>query len=191
MEIAITGAGIICAIGNDKQQVLESLRKGESGIGTMKYLSSKRLELAVGEVELCSAEMAAMLSLDADDPHSRTSLMGAIAVRQALAQAGFRPDGTHGKGLEGKKVVLISGTTVGGMDITEQYFERMKTDDSLLYLPQSNECGKSTVEIAQMSGLQAECCTISTACSSALNSIMLGCEMLRRGEADVVIAGGS
>lgn len=191
MEIAITGAGIICAIGNDKQQVLESLRKGESGIGTMKYLSSKHLELPVGEVKLSNAEMAAMLSLDADYPHSRTSLMGAIAVRQALAQAGFSPDGTHWKGLEGKKVVLISGTTVGGMDITEQYFERMKTDDSLLYLPQSNECGKSTVEIAQMSGLQAECCTISTACSSALNSIMLGCEMLRRGEADVVIAGGS
>ena len=191
MEIAITGAGIICAIGNDKQQVLESLRKGESGIGTMKYLSSKHLELPVGEVKLSNAEMAAMLSLDADYPHSRTSLMGAIAVRQALAQAGFSPDGTNWKGLEGKKVVLISGTTVGGMDITEQYFERMKTDDSLLYLPQSNECGKSTVEIAQMSGVQAECCTISTACSSALNSIMLGCEMLRRGEADVVIAGGS
>ena len=191
MEIAITGAGIICAIGNDKQQVLESLRKGESGIGTMKYLSSKHLELPVGEVKLSNAEMAAMLSLNADYPHSRTSLMGAIAVRQALSQAGFSPDGIHWKGLEGKKVVLISGTTVGGMDITEQYFERMKTDDSLLYLPQSNECGKSTVEIAQMSGLQAECCTISTACSSALNSIMLGCEMLRRGEADVVIAGGS
>ena len=113
MEIAITGAGIICAIGNDKQQVLESLRKGESGIGTMKYLSSKHLELPVGEVKLSNAEMAAMLSLDADYSHSRTSLMGAIAVRQALAQAGFSPDGTHWKGLEGKKVVLISGTTVG------------------------------------------------------------------------------
>ncbi len=191
MEIAITGAGIICAIGNDKSGVLESLRKGTSGIGQMKYLKSKHLELPVGEVKLSNAEMAAMLGLDIDYPHSRTSLMGAIAVRQALSEAGFRQNGASWAGLEGKKVVLISGTTVGGMDITEQYFERMKTDDSLLYLPQSNECGKSTVEIAQMSGIQAECCTISTACSSALNSIMLGSEMLRRGEADVVIAGGS
>lgn len=34
-------------------------------------------------------------------------------------------------------------------------------------------------------------CTVSTACSSALNSIMVGAEMLKRSEADIVIAGGS
>lgn len=78
------------------------------------------------------------------------------------------------------------------MDIAELYFERMKTDDSLLYLPQSNECGKSTREMAEMAGLgNIETCTISTACSSALNSIILGSEMLKRDEADIVITGGS
>ena len=78
------------------------------------------------------------------------------------------------------------------MDLTEMYYEQMKTDDSLLYLPQSNECGKSTEEMAELTGLEnAEICTISTACSSALNSIILGSEMLKRNEVDIVIAGGS
>ncbi|MBO5814457.1 MAG: beta-ketoacyl synthase chain length factor, partial [Alistipes sp.] len=138
-----------------------------------------------GEVQLSNEEMKQMLGITTSEPMSRTTLMGAIAVRQALAQAGL-------KDLSGKRVALISGTTVGGMDLTEQYIERMKEDDSLLWLPQSNDCGNSTKEIAEVAGVpNAEICTISTACSSALNSIILGAEMLKRDEVDVVIAGGS
>lgn len=185
--ISVTGLGIICSIGNDADSVLDSLRKGKSGIGTMKYLQSKHTELPVGEVQLSNDEMKAILGIHDDTPMSRTTLMGAIAIRQALDQAGLTVSE-----LNSKRVALISGTTVGGMDLTENYYEQMKTDDSLLYLPKSNECGKSTEEMAQIVGLaNAETCTISTACSSALNSIILGSEMLERDEVDIVIAGGS
>lgn len=184
-SVSITGLGIICAIGNDTQSVLESLQKGESGIRPMKYLQSKHDDLPVGEVQLSNDEMKAILGIESPAPASRTSLMGAIAIRQALKQAGI-------ENLQGKRVAVISGTTVGGMDLTEQYFEQMKTDDALLSLPSDNECGQSTIEMAQMAGVEnAECCTISTACSSALNSIILGTEMLKRDEVDLVIAGGS
>lgn len=183
--ISVTGLGIICSIGNDAASVLDSLKKGESGIRSMKYLQSKHKELPVGEVQLSNEEMKAILGISDPKPMSRTTLMGAIAIRQALEQAGISD-------LKGKRVALISGTTVGGMDLTEMYYEQMKTDDSLLYLPQSNECGKSTEEMAELTGLEnAEICTISTACSSALNSIILGSEMLKRNEVDIVIAGGS
>ncbi len=183
--VSITGYGIICAIGNDAEAVLDSLRKGESGIRRMKYLESKHNDLPVGEVQLSNDEMKAILGIADPSPRSRTSLMGAIAIRQALRHAGVTS-------LEGKRVAVISGTTVGGMDLTEKYFEQMKTDDSLLSLPSDNECGKSTIEMAEMAGVKnAECCTISTACSSALNSIILGTEMLKRDEVDLVIAGGS
>lgn len=184
-SVSITGLGIICAIGNDTQSVLESLQKGESGIRPMKYLQSKHNDLPVGEVQLSNDEMKAILGIESPAPASRTSLMGAIAIRQALKQAGI-------ESLQGKRVAVISGTTVGGMDLTELYFEQMKTDDALLSLPSDNECGQSTIEMAQMAGVEnAECCTISTACSSALNSIILGTEMLKRNEVDLVIAGGS
>lgn len=183
--ISVTGLGIICSIGNDAASVLDSLKKGESGIRSMKYLQSKHKELPVGEVQLSNEDMKALLGISDPKPMSRTTLMGAIAIRQALEQAGISD-------LKGKRVALISGTTVGGMDLTEMYYEQMKTDDSLLYLPQSNECGKSTEEMAELTGLEnAEICTISTACSSALNSIILGSEMLKRNEVDIVIAGGS
>ena len=185
--ISVTGLGIICSIGNDADSVLESLRKGETGVGPMKYLQSKHSYLPVGEVKLSNDQMKDILGIKDESPMSRTTLMGAIAIRQALEHAGITVEQ-----LNGKRVALISGTTVGGMDLTENYYEQMKTDDSLLYLPKSNECGKSTEEMAEIIGLtDAQTCTISTACSSALNSIILGSEMLKRDEVDVVIAGGS
>lgn len=183
--ISITGLGIICAIGNDADSVLDSLRRKESGIRRMKYLQSRHDDIPVGEVQLSTDEMKEMLGLDCNVVASRTSVMGAIAVREALRQAGITDT-------EGKRLALISGTTVGVMDVTEKYFERMKSEPELQFLPHSNECGKSTEQIAEYAGIpEAVCCTVSTACSSALNAIMLGSEMLRNGEADIVIAGGS
>ena len=183
--VSITGQGIICAIGNDVPSVLDSLVHARSGIRPMKYLKSRHSELPVGEVQLSNSQMKRILGLEESALASRTSLMGAIAIREALSQVGTSR-------LGGKRVVLISGTTVGGMDLSENYWERMKNEDSLLNLPLCNDCGNSTVEMAHMAGLDGvRCCTISTACSSALNSVMLGSEMLRHDEADIVIAGGS
>ena len=194
MNIAITGLGIICAIGNDCQQVLDSLLNRKTGVGMMKYLQSCHTELPVGEVKLSDDELKTLLGLPVGSLYSRTTLLGAVAVKQAMADAGLSADM-----LAGKKVVLISGTTVGGMDVTERILADMR---EVLQTPNANrstpidyvkrhDCGSTTNEIAQVCGLDCEVCTISTACSSAINSIIVGCEMLRSGEADLVIAGGS
>ena len=197
MDIAVTGFGIVCAIGNDASEVLCSLKEGRTGIGSMRYLQSSHKELPVGEVKLSNEEMKRMLGLDGkavqskfsngqreDAIISRTVLMGAIAIRQALQHASLD--------LKGKRIVLINGTTVGGMDITERYFKQIKENDALLPLLEKHDCGSSTREMADLAGLEeAEVCTVSTACSSAVNAIILGSEMLKNGEADIVIAGGT
>ena len=194
MNIAITGLGIICAIGNDCQQVLDSLVNKKTGVGMMKYLQSCHKELPVGEVKLSDDELKTLLGLPVESLYSRTTLLGAVAVKQAMADAGLSADM-----LAGKKVVLISGTTVGGMDVTERILTDMRDSLKTPYTQQPSpvdyvkrhDCGSTTNEIAQICGLDCEVCTISTACSSAINSIIVGCEMLRSGEADIIIAGGS
>ena len=183
--ISITGAGIICAIGNDKVSVLDSLRNRESGVRSVKYLETVHGELPVGEVQMSDDEMKAMLGLASGTVVSRTSLMGALAIKQALSQAGIEETG-------GRRIALISGTTVGVMDVTEMEYHRNKAVLNVRDLPKGNECGKSTEQMAALAGLEdVELCTVSTACSSALNSIIVGAEMLRHSEADIVIAGGS
>ena len=184
-NIVITGEGIISAIGNDKATVLQSLLDGRSGIVEMKHLHSSHHELPVGEVQLSNDEMKAMLALPIEEQTSRTSLMGMLAVRQALAEA-LLPETAS----KNRRVVLISGTTVGGMDITEQYYDSFATSDEHLDCLKKHDCGSSTEEIAAMFGI-SECTTISTACSSAANALILGANLLKTGQADLVIAGGS
>ena len=184
-NIVITGEGIISAIGNDKATVLQSLLDGRSGIVEMKHLHSSHHELPVGEVQLTNDEMKTMLALPVEEQTSRTSLMGMSAVRQALAEAQL-PETAP----KNRRVVLISGTTVGGMDITEQYYDSFATSDEHLDCLKKHDCGSSTEEIAAMFGI-SECTTISTACSSAANALILGANLLKTGQADLVIAGGS
>ena len=184
-NIVITGEGIISAIGNDKAAVLQSLLDGRSGIVEMKHLHSSHHELPVGEVQLSNDEMKAMLALPVEEQTSRTSLMGMLAVRQALAEAQL-PETAP----KNRRVVLISGTTVGGMDITEQYYDSFATSDEHLDCLKKHDCGSSTEEIAAMFGI-SECTTISTACSSAANALILGANLLKTGQADLVMAGGS
>lgn len=185
-SIAVTGYGIISAIGHNAADTLASLRAGKSGVGTMRHLQSAHTELPVGEVTLSNDEMKSLLGIPQCDIVSRTTLLGAIAVRQAMAHAGYTA-----QDLRGKRVAFISGTTVGGMDVTERYFASMKDGETDLSPIRQHDCGSNSHDIARLCGLQCEVSTISTACSSALNAIILGSEMLRHGDADVVIAGGT
>ena len=184
MNIAITGEGIICAIGADKASVLDSLRRKQTGIATMRYLPSGHHELPVGEVKLSDDEMKSLLGIESSVEVSRTALMGMLAVRQALDDAGYHSE-------RNGKVVLISGTTVAGMDITERHFTDLRTSDEHLSCLRYHSCGDNTRQIADHFGCFSEVTTVSTACSSAANALILGAEMLKTGEADIVVAGGT
>ena len=113
--IVITGEGIVCAIGNDENSVAEHLMARRTGIGPVRHLSSVHHEFPVGEVKLSNAEMKRQLGIESSVQMSRTALMGIMAVGQALRKAHVQSDGR-------RRIVLISGTTVAGMDITEQAF---------------------------------------------------------------------
>lgn len=189
-SIAIIGTGIVCAIGNNKEEVLEALLRRQTGIGTMRFLHSAHHELPVGEVKLSNEEMKASLGIEPSKEVSRTELLGLVALRQAVKEGAVRRS-------DGKRVVLVNGTTVGGMDITEQHYAELRShaDD---HLPQEtleclrhHDCGSSTAGMARYCDCFDDYTTLSTACSSAANAIILGAQLLDMGLADVVVAGGT
>lgn len=167
-DIVITGAGVVSAIGLNWQENLQALRAGRSGVGPVRFLRTSHSEFPVGEVALPPQESGT----------SRTVRMGVMAVDEALRQARLN---------SGAGMALISGTTVGGMDV----FEDAYPDRAAQALPQQ-DCGASSLLIAQaFPGRFSLVTTPSTACSSALNAIILGVRLLQEGQADVVVAGGS
>lgn len=192
MNIAITGEGIVSAIGLNKQEVLQSLQERRSGIGKMKYLQSVHHELPVGEVNLSNEQMKEKLGIPSKQMMSRTSLLGLLAIDQALKEAHVDVTNLRARKAVGKplRIVLVSGTTVGGMDLTELCFDQLEKQESVEFL-QHHDCGNSTRLMADHFGIFDEVATLSTACSSAANAIMLGARLLKAGEADLVVAGGT
>lgn len=183
--IYITGAGIISAIGVGKNEVLDSLLKGQSGIAPPCHLKTIHKHLPAGEVKWSDAEMRKQLGLDPSFQANRTSLMGSIALLEALNDAGLKTS-------DCRDAYLISGTTVGGMDYTERHYLDMVEHDEHLSLLRTHECGATSHAIAESIGLkEVHIMTPSTACSSAANAIIVGANLIKTGRADIVIAGGS
>ncbi len=186
MNVAITGMGVLSALGQGKRETLESLRSKRGGIGRMRHFRSVHTDLPVGEVPLSDREMKAQLGLPLEKEVSRTALMAMLAIGEALAEAGIVAEE-----LSGKHVSLVSGTTVGGMDVTERHFVDHSLDKGDFSFFRGHDCGGNTEMVARHFGIFTETTTISTACSSASNAIMVGAEMLRNNEADIVVAGGT
>lgn len=185
--IAITGEGIVCAAGLDCAAVLQSLHNRKSGVGSMHYLQFASHDLPVGEVKLTTEAMRHLLGIGSECA-GRTPLMGIMAIREALENAQIDKAGVEEKGLN---IVLVSGTTVGGMDITEQRFSEILEKGECPECITLHDCGCSTQLMADYFGIFSDCTTISTACSSAANALIFGSRLLETGMADIVVAGGS
>ena len=181
MRIAVVGIGIISAAGMGIAQTLESLRAGHSGIVPEPSHLATRHRLPVGEVARSNAELSEALGVTGTN--SRTALLGMTAAAEALADAGGSRSNT----------ALVSATSVGGMDLTECFFEEFGADDrrGRLRLAAHHDCADSTLAIARYCGVDGFTTTLSTACSSAANALMTAVRLLRHGIADRVIAGGA
>lgn len=182
--ILITGVGIVSAIGLDRAETLASLRAGKTGIGPLRFLKTDHHEFPVGEVPLSTDEMAARMGIPEGQPRTRTALMGMMALQQALQQAQLQP-------VDIARAAFVSGTTVGGMDMSEQYYlDFLNNDLHNDYIAQ-HDCGACTESIADRFGPFASMSTLSTACSSAANAIINGANDLRCGRHEIAVVGGS
>lgn len=183
--IYVTSFGIISAIGNDGVSTLESLLHCRSGIAPVRHLSTALRDIPVGEVKLSDIELVAANNITGTATGLRSSLLGIHAARQALASRRL-PSLRH--------TAFISGTTVGGMDNTERYFERIYKEDAdaeLTIQLEYNDCGYSTRLIAESTRAFGMTSTVSTACSSAANAIAHGADLIRAGVVDNALAGGT
>ena len=176
--------GVVSALGIGQAQNLESLKQGRSGIASIRYLDTEHREFPVGEVPLSNAEMEAELAIPKGTPTTRSSLMGTLAMREALAQAQLTASRLSSVG-------LVSATTVGGMDKSEQFYLDFINNDSRNEYIATHDCGACSDMIADYFGGFASVTTVSTACSSAANAIILGANLLREGLFECVVVGGT
>lgn len=187
-KVYVTGLGIISAIGNNVSETMDSLLSQRSGIGSLNNISTRhKNDIPVGEVKSTNEELVIMAGLPAGTRTSRTALLGIIAAKEAVKSAGIT-------NIRELRTGIISATSVGGMGQTENFFKDFldteKKGEFLEYIDM-HECGDSTETIADSIGVKDHLSTISTACSSSANSIMLGARLIKMGLLDRVIVGGT
>ena len=185
--IYVTGTGIISAIGNNTEEVLASLLTKRSGIGEITlFKTSHKGKLPLAEVKKQNEALQEMTGHSWRRDLTRTTMLGMIAASEAINNAGIN----H---IRERTTGLISATTVGGMDRSENFYPLFLDDPRKGKLMDivNHDCGDSTERIAHFLGIRDFLTTISTACSSSANAIMLGARMIRAGLLDRVVAGGT
>lgn len=179
MEIFVTGYGVISALGNNVAENFAALKSEQSGIKQGEKSFTQRYK--VGEIPYSNEELVERFNLS--QSASRTALLGMIAAKEAFT--GHELSATIRTG-------LISGTSVGGMDTTEVEYKKFiqgELENREMY--RHHPSGTTSEQIAAELGVDDYINTISTACSSAANAIMLGARMLQKGQLDRVIVGGT
>lgn len=179
MRIYVTGYGVISSIGENVEETLLALKSEKTGIKQGRKPYTERFK--VGEVSWTNQELIERFGLTQNA--SRTALLGMIAAKEAFGEHELSSDVRTG---------LISGTSVGGMDVSEiAYKDYLKDESDDLNVYKNHSSGTTSEQIARELGIRGYVNTISTACSSAANSIMLGARMLLSGQLDRVVVGGT
>ena len=184
MGIVVTGVGIVSALGIGVDTNLAAVSKGESGISASPKLLKTTNNLPVGELQLSNEELHAILGISQREHLSRTALLGILAVKEAMSCANIDFS---------KRVGLVSSTSVGGMDLTEHFFEEFIEDNTAGRLRdvRMHDCAASTEAIARHCGINGYKTTLSTACSSAANAVIAGAKLLNHNIVDYVVVGGT
>lgn len=180
-KVYVTGLGVVSAIGLNLNENYQQLKLAQTGIGAIQILPFKSSNL-VGEVKLSDEELIQKYQLKSK-PYSRTSLLGIAAIAEAWGDNKIAKEISTG---------FISATTVGGMDKSEQYYRQvLQNENPDFNLIATHDSGNTSEIIAQHIGITGYINTISTACSSAANAIMLGARLIQNGKLDRVIVGGT
>jgi len=186
-RVYITGIGIICAIGNNVTETLRSLLTEKSGIGDITLFNTiHKGIIPVAEVKMTTGSLLEATNNKGRKNLTRTALLGMIAAREAVESAGIHDIGAY-------KTGLINATTVGGMDRSEDFYASFLSDPGKGRLIDivNHDCGDSTERVASYLGIRDFVTTISTACSSSVNAIMFGSNLIKTGQLDRAVVGGN
>lgn len=184
MKIFVTGIGAVSAIGSNVKENFNSLINSNSGIAKLKFLDTIHSDnLLFGEFKMSDNEIIDFLELSNKKAYSRTTLLALMAAQEAFSSVVIYPD-------KSIKTGIVSGTTVGGMDKTELYYDKYLNSDFQNEYIHTHEAADSTEKVAELLGIKDYMTTISTACSSSANAIIFGARLINNGYLDRVIVGG-
>jgi 3-oxoacyl-[acyl-carrier-protein] synthase II len=188
VRVAVTGMGFVTPIGNDTQSVWSSLVEGASGVGPITYFDTSAYSTKIAaEVKGFDAE----LYMDRKTARhiGRYCQFALAASRMALDQAGLDPSA-----MDPDDVGVIVSSGIGGMEEIERnhtaLLERGVRRISPFTVPMMIADMAAGV-VAMHTGAGGPNFAIVSACASSGHGIGEAAEIIKRGDAVAMLAGGA
>ena len=186
-RVAVTGVGVISAVGNSTGIFFQNLADGRSGIRRMSSDYADKLSVRVAADTVFNGE--AFFSKKQLGLLDRTSQLALAAASEAWNDSGLV---LHEEEKQRSGVYL--GTGMGGACSLDEMFGKLYKTEATRVSPlfvtkiMSNA---SASHISMQYGLSGPCLTFSTACSSSAVSIGEAFRQIKGGYADIILAGGA
>ncbi len=187
-RVAVTGLGMICALGNTVEECWRQAAAGASAIRPLQDEGSPPYKFQSG------AEALAFRPLDYFQERDlitleRFALLAAAAAREAVTQSGISFTGQLGN-----ESAVITGSSVGGQFTEEEGYKRLYIEKSPRVAPLTIPRTMSNAGASRISfefGIRGPAYTVSTACSSSNHAIGQAFWMIRNGQVKAAVTGGS
>jgi len=186
-RVVVTGLGILCPLGNDRETVWTRLLAGESGIAAITRFDASRLTTRIaGEVRGFEAEdFIDKRAARRMDPYSQYAVAAAHqAVDDARLDVAAEPEAIGA-------VVACGG---GGLSTFEQQsrilFEQGPGHMSPFFAPMMIP-NMAAAQVSLELGVKGPLSAVCTACAAGANAIGDAFEIVRRGAAEAMLAGGT
>jgi 3-oxoacyl-[acyl-carrier-protein] synthase II len=189
-KVFVTGIGMVTPLGIDSKSTWDALLKGKSGIDTITAFDHEGFETTIaGEAKgfdpVTYVDRKQARRLD------RFAQFAVGATHQALAQAGLDLQDPN---IDATRVSSVIGSGIGGLiTMSEQWAvlsEKGPTRVNPFLIPMMR-ADMAPGQVSILFGAKGpNYCTV-TACSSGADSIGIASEMIRRGEIDIALAGGT
>ncbi len=187
-RVAVTGTGMVCPLGLDTSSTWESLIAGKSGIDYITLFDPEPHETKIaGEVK--GFEPTNYMSRKDARRMDRFAQLAIAASREAVEKSGIQIDSSN----QGSIGIMI-GSGIGGLttllEQTKLLLEQGPDKVSPLLVPMMiSDMAAAQVSIAL--GVKGPNLCITSACSSGSDAIGAAYELIRRGDVQIVLAGGS
>jgi len=189
-RVVVTGMGTLSALGNDVEATWAGLVEGRSGIRTIEAFDPSRLSSRMaGEVR--DFDPSAVVDRKDQRRFDRYIQFGLVVARQAMDQAGL-PERMDGPLAERTGVIL--GTGLGGVETLDTNISLNATRGPDRISPFFIAYGIPNVGAGQIAisfGMLGPNFTTVSACATGGHAIGEAWETLRRGDADIMLAGGT
>ncbi len=189
-RVVVTGTGLVTALGADVASTWDGLVAGRSGIGPITAFDASRMASRIAG-QVVDFDPSSVLDRKEQRRNDRYTQLALVATRQAMVQAGL-PERLEDELAERTGVLLGTGIG-GGITFAEQVtvgVEKGPDRISPFFIPMAIP-NLAAGQAAIFFGALGPNFAVSSACATGGHAIGEAWEIIRRGDADVMIAGSS